>query len=107
VKGVTKLETNLKITSGEVIVFTDGEHYEFGIAGFAVSLQDFDMGEQAREYVKETGRYDYGEAFSKSQSPSFIPWMVIKQLIMPVEYKDIHLGVYGRFDSDFGVIKPK
>jgi hypothetical protein len=106
VKGVTKLETNLKFSKGEVIVFTEGEYSDYGIVGFAVALQDFDMGEQAREYVQETGRSEYGDYFKQSPGLSFIPWLVIKQLIMPEEYRDIHIGSYGRFNSDFGVAKP-
>jgi hypothetical protein len=103
VKEGTKLGTNLKVTRGEVIVLTQGEYSDFGIDSFAVALQDFDMGGQAREYAKETGKDSYQNG---TWANVFIPWMVIKQLIMPVEYREIYIGTYGTFEPDFGVAKP-
>jgi hypothetical protein len=96
------MEENLIVSKGEIIVLTSGEYSEYGIEGFAVALEDFDMGEKAREYDKETGPHQY-----YSQLNGFIPWLITKQLVKPEEYREIHLGSSGMFSDDFRVPRPK
>lgn len=94
------MKPNLKIQKGEVIVTTTGEYSNFGIDGFIVALQDFDMAAEAKicvEIRKATDEYD--------QYEDFTAFLITKELVIPVKYREIHLGSYSRFDDDFGVPK--
>jgi hypothetical protein len=89
---------NMVLKKGEVIVLTEGAYSSFHINGFIVALKDFDLGEKARGYAKETGNYDDNE-----QLEGFVAWLITKELALPIEYRTIHLGDYNYFDEDFGV----
>lgn len=84
---------NLKINKGEVIVLTTGEYSSYGIDGFIIALKDFDMALEAQNYTaNQVSKYPYG----------FVAYLIIQQLAMPVQYREIDLG-NSKFNQEFGV----
>jgi len=86
---------NLKIGAGEVLVFTDGSYSDYGINGYAVSTKSFDLKEEAHLFRKTKRSYpSYCE---------FIPYLIAKELLVPVAHREIHLGSYNIFNGDFEI----
>lgn len=93
------MEANIKFKAGEVVVLTSGQYSDYGLSGFIVAIADFDMSEEAISYAlnsRATKTPDYDE---------FIAMLIKKELVIPVKYREVHLGNYGDFTKDFKIPK--
>jgi hypothetical protein len=89
---------NLKFAVGEVVVATQGAYSDYSIVGYFVTIKEFDMRPLAAEYAAiRRAAEEYEE------NDGFIGWLVSKELVVPVNYREIYLGEYSRFSKDFEV----
>ncbi len=97
------MEQNLKFKAGEVVVLTSGQYSDYGLTGFVVAIADFDMSDEAILYALDSrSKYDdYG--FDKFDYDEFVAWLIKKELVIPVKYREIHLGSYDDFSNDFKI----
>ncbi len=93
---------NLKVSRGEIITFTSGEYSDFGVCGYLVFTQDVDLAKFAQKHF--SGKPQYGDHSSAKGLPSYL---VAEGLAMPVDKRDIHIGCYEDFNSEFGVVWAK
>lgn len=90
------MKQNLNIEKGEVVVATKGEYSDFGLDGFFVAIQNIDLAAQAQIYTKRVKEEYEGSTYG------FIAYLIAKELVIPVRYREIFIGSYGDFDPDFG-----
>lgn len=107
---MTKTVQNLRFSKGEVIVATQGMYSDFCLNGFFVAIKDFDMAELAQkrvsEYVAKNPKIAL-ECLSgvwELDFDSFGAWLIAKEVVVPVKYREVHLGGY-EFEDEFGIKK--
>lgn len=93
------MKTNMKIEKGEVIVLTQGEYSDFGIEGFIIALEDFDMSTEAQLHYKA----QIAKGNDYDQTSDFAAHLITTEKAIPVRYRAIHLGNYLGFDKDFNI----
>lgn len=91
------MEANLKVTKGEVIVFTEGQYSDFGLDAFLVFIKDCNLAEKAQHYFN--GKDRYGD----EDMSNFSALLIADEYAVPVRYRELHLGSYSDFNADFGV----
>lgn len=85
---------------GSVMVFTHGEYSDYHIAGFLVAIQKCDLPALAQRMANGKIPYDDEDAIPAN----FASWLVAHGYAMPVDHSLIHVGDYGRWSSEFGVV---
>jgi hypothetical protein len=93
----TPMTTNTKISAGEVVVITRGEHSYYRIEGYVVAKTDFDMQSAIDVFKSQSQRDDDDDQYAK-----FIAWLVINEKAVPVEHREIHIGSYGSLELGTG-----
>jgi hypothetical protein len=95
-------DATLQYLRGTALVFTTGAYSDFSISAMLVTIKDCDLPALAKEYraaEAKPGDYDSG-------SPEgFGSWLVANGHAMPMDAQSVHLGDYGEFESEFGVLE--
>ena len=99
---------------GELFAFSEGEYSDYQINGLFKAMADFNMITSAKEWVAKYSPFDEscprkwqkdfedrggitGTINRKYEGLSFTAWLLERNLVEVVDYKEIHTGCYGDF----------
>ena len=79
--------SDLKFKKGAIILFSEGEYSDYGLNSIVKTLRAIDLVEVNYAYIIE----GHGDSIDE-----FVPWLIRKKMVEPVDHNNIHLGCYGR-----------
>ena len=93
------------IKKGDFFAFSTGEYSDYDCGRFSKALKPFnmlDMGKKWEDTFKPYGD-DPDDIRNKWKSydvecPEFVAWLTSEGFIELLDYKEFHLGSYGRFE---------
>ena len=91
------MKTVTKVSTGEIIFFSDGCYSDYGYCGKVVFIKDCDLSELLAIYhAAQKELYEKTDDYSdKPSANGFVSWLCAGQLCVTIEAREIHLGEYG------------
>lgn len=95
-------ERYCSIKEDDVFAFASGEYSDYDCGRFSVAKKSFDMFQVSTLWEKECKPYgkdpdDIASKYTEYKAIGFVPWLEKNGYIKLLEYKEFHLGSYGRF----------
>jgi hypothetical protein len=85
---------------GSILTFTDGEYSDFHLAAYLVTIKYCDIPKLAQECAN--GKIAHKDLFANPEN--FPAWLIVNGYAMPVDHSEVHLGEYGIWNKEFGVV---